>query len=99
MPKKNIKNILGLRYQFNPNERWQAIVFIKEILQHSTAPIIQDDIYILRKNDINKTGYGFAGTYWPLLGLQIKLSYEKCMRLPENEELFGDEVICSPQIR
>ena len=36
-------------------------------------------------------GYGAAGTYFILPGLQAKLSYEKAYRLPTIEEMFGDE--------
>ena len=36
-------------------------------------------------------GFGAAGTYFILPGLQAKLSYEKAYRLPTIEEMFGDE--------
>ena len=36
-------------------------------------------------------GYGAAGTYFVLPGLQAKLSYEKAYRLPTIEEMFGNE--------
>ena len=42
-------------------------------------------------NNVSSVGYGAAGTYFILSGLQAKLSYEKAYRLPTNEELFGDE--------
>ncbi len=40
---------------------------------------------------MNSIGYGAAGTYFILPGLQAKLSYEKAYRLPTIEEMFGDE--------
>lgn len=50
----------------------------------------QDDYEkISRKMDA--FGYGIAGTYFILPGLQVKLSYEKAYRLPTIEEMFGDE--------
>ena len=36
-------------------------------------------------------GYGAAATYFIVEELQAKLSYEKAVRLPTIEELFGDE--------
>ena len=46
---------------------------------------------MLLTNTTSSLGYGVAGTYFVLKGLQAKLSYERAFRLPTNEELFGDE--------
>ena len=46
---------------------------------------------MLLTNTTSSLGYGAAGTYFVLKGLQAKLSYERAFRLPTNEELFGDE--------
>ena len=47
--------------------------------------------YIRVDRRVSSAGYGAAGTYFILPGLQAKLSYEKAYRLPTIEEMFGDE--------
>lgn len=47
--------------------------------------------YVRTTRSVSSIGYGAAGTYFILPGLQAKLSYEKAYRLPTIEEMFGNE--------
>ena len=47
--------------------------------------------YVRTSRSVSSLGYGAAGTYFVLPGLQAKLSYEKAYRLPTIEEMFGNE--------
>ena len=94
IPKETRKNISGLSYRLMPSEHWNASVFGKYYNQYVAGPMAtttnQDDYErITRRTDV--FGYGIAGTYFILPGLQVKLSYEKAYRLPTIEEMFGDE--------
>lgn len=92
--KETRKNISGLSYRLMPSEKWNLSVFGKYYNQFVAGPIAtttnQDD-YVRITRDVNYMGYGAAGTYFILPGLQAKLSYEKAYRLPTIEEMFGDE--------
>lgn len=54
--------------------------------------------YIRTSRSTDSWGYGIAGTYFVVSGLQAKLSYEKACRLPTIEEMFGDEDLESGEI-
>lgn len=92
--KETRKNISGLSYRFMPSERWNASVFGKYYNQYVAGPIAttsnQDD-FVRTDRKVSSFGYGAAGTWFALPGLQLKLSYEKAYRLPTIEEMFGDE--------
>lgn len=92
MPKKSDKNIIGLSYQYIYNEKWTTMLFLKEYFQHNKSHRVYNDEYYIQSNNINKSGYGIASTYFFNPDFQIKASYEKSLRLPENDEMFGDEV-------
>ena len=69
-------------------------VFGKYYDQFVAGPIAtttNQDKYVRTTRSINSMGYGAAGTYFILSGLQVKVSYEKAYRLPTIEEMFGDE--------
>ncbi|KIO77411.1 energy transducer TonB [Pedobacter lusitanus] len=96
-PRKNIKNVLGFGYKFSPSEKWNTSLFTKYFFQQNKYSISYnpsgnwgDVAYLNQKNSFNKLGYGFASTYFLKPNLQIKGSYEKSYRLPDNDELFGD---------
>ncbi|MDD3038439.1 TonB-dependent receptor [Bacteroides sp.] len=93
--KQTRKNITGLSYRLMPSEHWNLSVFGKSYNQFNAGPVSAStsgtDNYVRLKNTVSSMGYGVAGTYFILSGLQAKLSYEKAYRLPTNEELFGDE--------
>lgn len=93
--KETRKNITGLSYRLMPSEHWNLSVFGKYYNQFNAGPVSAStsgtDNYVRLTNTVSYMGYGAAGTYFILPGLQAKLSYEKAYRLPTNEELFGDE--------
>ncbi|RLJ71995.1 outer membrane receptor protein involved in Fe transport [Pedobacter alluvionis] len=101
-PRENFKNILGLGYRYDMNERFNASVFLKNYNQSTTAfqsytspnaPWGTLPNYTKQKKSVNKSGYGAAASYFLNTGLQAKASYEKTYRLPENDELFGNPTI------
>lgn len=93
--KETRKLIGGLSYRLIPSDKWNISVFGKYYNQFNAGPASTSasgtDNYVRITNRTSTWGYGTAGTYFPLKGLQAKLSYEKAYRLPTNEELFGDE--------
>ncbi len=95
IPKVTHKNILGVSYRLMPSEKWNASIFAKYYSQFSAGPQSVSSgnttsYYRITKN-VNAFGYGAAGTYFIIPGLQAKLSYELAFRLPTTEEIFGDE--------
>ncbi|MDR0698868.1 MAG: TonB-dependent receptor plug domain-containing protein, partial [Tannerella sp.] len=93
MPKVSRKNVTGISYKFNYDNKWNVSAFGKHYLQQSKGPKATDDGrgYLLADESFSATGYGIAGTVFLLKDLQVKLSYEKAYRLPTDSELFGDE--------
>lgn len=95
------KNITGLSYRFMPNTKWNITTFGKYYGLEVSGPVPttsnQDD-YVKNERSMNCFGYGIAGTYFIIDGLQAKLSYEKAYRLPTTEEIFGDEDLESGDI-
>lgn len=95
IPKKTHKHITGLSYRFQPSDRWNITAFGKYYNQYNKGPVSTsvDGVgnYIEMSKNVNSLGYGVAGTYYLLEGLQAKLSYEKAYRLPNTDELFGDD--------
>lgn len=92
--KETTKHISGLSYRLMPNAHWNVSVFGKYYNQFTAGPIATStaqDEYVRTTNSIDALGYGVAGTYFILDGLQAKLSYEKANRLPTNDEMLGDE--------
>lgn len=95
IPKITRKNIGGLSYRVVASERWNATAFVKYYMQYNRGPVSRNadgvgDYVSLSKN-VSAWGYGAAGTYYIVKGLQAKLSYERALRLPTTDELFGDE--------
>lgn len=101
-PKITRKNILGLGYRFDLNSKFNATAFLKQYNQHVVSynaiqtydRALEKYVYDITVNkvDFSKAGYGFAATYFLFKDLQLKGSYEKAYRLPDNEELFGNAV-------
>ena len=94
IPKQTRKHITGLSYRLMPHERWNLSLFAKHYHQYVAGPMAEDETqssYIRTDRTVSSFGYGMAGTYFLLDGLQSKLSYEKAYRLPTIEEMFGDE--------
>jgi outer membrane cobalamin receptor len=98
MRRTNTKNILGFSYKFAPNERWNALAFLKYYEVNVVGPVnvsttLGHDVYEEQKRSFHTTGYGIALTYFFSKSLQLKTSFEKAYRLPSENELFGDEVL------
>lgn len=95
IPKVTRKNVTGASYRFMPSERWNVTAFGKYYNQFNRGPVSHstDGIgdYYNESRSVSAFGYGAAGTYFIIDGLQAKLSYEKAYRLPTTDELFGDE--------
>lgn len=92
--KETRKNITGLSYRLMPSEKWNISVFGKYYSLYVASPVAVDENssdFVRRTRSLDSWGYGAAGTYHILPGLQAKLSYEKAYRLPTIEEMFGDE--------
>lgn len=92
--KETRKNISGVSYRLMPSETWNLSVFGKYYNQFVAGPVATDanqNDYVRTTRSVSSIGYGAAGTYFILLGLQAKLSYEKAYRLPTIEEMFGNE--------
>jgi outer membrane cobalamin receptor len=88
------KNISGLQYRLMPTEKWNVSAFAKYYNQFVAGPVAtttNGEDYVRSTRSIDFWGYGAAGTYFILDGLQAKLSYEHACRLPSIEEMFGDE--------
>jgi outer membrane receptor protein involved in Fe transport len=95
MPKVSQKNVAGLSYKLNLENRWNVSVFGKHYLQYSKGPKdVSADTghsqYDVFSETFTAAGYGIAGTYF-WRDLQAKISYEKTRRLPTDSELFGNE--------
>jgi outer membrane receptor protein involved in Fe transport len=98
-PKKVNKNILGVGYKFDYNEKWNTSIFVKNYSQrnrfsqsYNPSGNWGDIAYKQLESKVNKQGYGLATTWFIIPKLQLKTSYEKSYRLPDTEELFGDMV-------
>ncbi|MDQ1089188.1 TonB-dependent receptor [Siphonobacter sp. SORGH_AS_1065] len=91
-PRRTDKHVIGLGYRFDKNERWNTAFFAKEYIQKSKMHTVLDGNYYVQSTLISKQGYGLASTYFLQPKLQLKGSYEKSYRLPENDELFGDVI-------
>ena len=95
IPKNTIKNIAGLSYRIELSRRWNLSIFGKYYSQYCEGPVStsSDGVgsYVNTVSRVSTFGYGAAGTWFVVKGLQFKLSYEKAFRLPTVDELFGDE--------
>jgi hypothetical protein len=95
-PRKSQRNVLGLGYKFDYNEKWTTSLFLKEYFlktkytQSYNPSGNAGDIAYQEYND-NRTnlGYGAATSYYLRQNLQIKASFEKTYRLPTPDEIFG----------
>ncbi len=94
IPKVTSKNIVGMSYRYMPNTKLNLTVFGKHYNQYVSGPIATSsaqDNYERTSRSVNYWGYGAAGTFFMPLGFQLKMSYEKALRMPTIEEMFGDE--------
>ena len=95
IPKVTRKNITGLSWRVMPSGRWNATLFGKYYRQYNRGPVSQssDGVgdWVEMERTVSAWGFGAAGTWHIAEGLQVKLSYERALRLPTTDELFGDE--------
>ncbi|MGN0049230.1 MAG: TonB-dependent receptor domain-containing protein [Bacteroides sp.] len=92
--KRTRKNITGLSYRLMPTDKWNLSLFGKYYNQYVAGPVATteaQEAFVRSTRNIDFWGYGAAGTWFLLPGVQAKLSYEKACRLPTIEEMFGDE--------
>ncbi|TKC06012.1 TonB-dependent receptor [Pedobacter frigoris] len=83
-PKKMDKNVLGLGYSYNVDNKWSLNIFGKHILLRSVVNGENN------KESNYKIGYGTALAYYVKPDLQIRGSYELANRIPEANEVFGN---------
>ncbi len=83
-PRKTQKNVLGLGYTYNIEDKWTVSLFGKYFTQFNLISNSNAG------SNISNTGYGIAGTYFFTPNLQLKTSYELSNKMPEPTELFGD---------
>jgi outer membrane receptor protein involved in Fe transport len=74
---------------------WTTTLFAK---LYRTTPVYRTYDYdesreIVNRADETFPGYGLATTVFALPGLQAKFSYERAVRVPDPDELFGDAVL------
>lgn len=97
-PRKTTKNVIGLGYKLDYNDAWSTSFFVKEFHQKSSFFETQTGSggwgtteYIPVHKNHDAWGYGLASTLFITEQIQLKTSYEKSIRMPGNEELFGNE--------
>ncbi len=98
-PQKTLKNVTGLSYKYDFSKKWTATVFGKMLHQNAHTTMESNNttasgetVYIDQYNNTSNYGYGVATSYYILPQFQAKFSFEKSNRLPENYELFGDNI-------
>lgn len=98
-PRKSQKNITGLSYQLNWEEKASISAFTKIYNQtnyftmsYNPSGEYGDVAYRNQKENFTYPGFGITGSYFVTGNIQAKASFEKSYRLPEPEELFGDMV-------
>lgn len=96
-PRKTQKNILGLGYKFDYNEKWSTSVFLKDYnlktnysRSYNPSGNAGDIAYQKFNDNSSNLGYGFASSYYLRQNFQVKGSFEKSYRLPSSRELFGN---------
>ena len=91
-PTKSRKNIAGLSYRLMPSEKWNLSVFGKHYNSYSEGTVQLSDNNVGSDTRVSQSvssfGYGAAGTYFLGKAIQLKLSYEKALRMPSTQELF-----------
>lgn len=97
MRRVNRKNILGFSYKYMPISAWNILGFVKHYNTTVKGPVnistTTTDQFVEKTKRSSITGYGGATTYHISPSLQVKASYEIAYRLPNERELFGDEVL------
>ncbi len=91
------KNIYSLSYELKAfEEKFKLNAFGKYYQQtvKNTQPVFNDDntevIDEVYESNVDYTGYGFAASYILIPTITILTSAEKAIRLPSENEVFGD---------
>ncbi|WP_400262253.1 TonB-dependent receptor [Sphingobacterium sp. SG20118] len=93
LPRKTTKNITGIGYRTSMSNHWDTNIFLKNYNQNGKYfNELEKEVYENVEIAINKIGYGLATSYFLNPDIQLKASYEKAYRLPDNTELFGDAI-------
>lgn len=98
-PRKTTKNITGLSYQLNWEDKASVSAFAKVYNQtnyfamaYNPSGEYGDVAYRNERETFAYPGFGVTGSYFLTGNIQAKASFEKSYRLPEPEEMFGDQV-------
>ncbi|UZD22880.1 TonB-dependent receptor [Algoriphagus halophytocola] len=98
-PRKSQKNITGLSYQLNWEEKASISAFSKIYnqtnyftLSYNPSGEYGDVAYRNERENFTYPGFGLTASYFITGNILAKASFEKSYRLPEPEELFGDMV-------
>ena len=98
-PRKSQKNITGLSYQLDWEDKGSVSAFTKIYnqtnyftLSYNPSGVYGDVAYRKEKENFIYPGFGLTGSYFITGNIQAKASFEKSYRLPQPEELFGDMV-------
>ncbi|WP_166670742.1 TonB-dependent receptor [Olivibacter sp. XZL3] len=97
MARHSVSNVMGLEYRYTYKRKWNTNIFAKHYLNSVVGPNEMTDsdgstVTYRHTQNASQLGYGIASTYF-LRDLQLKASVEKAYRLPNDRELFGDEVL------
>lgn len=100
-PKSLNKQVLGLAYKFDPNEKWSTTLFGKFYFLKARTSKEYDFALDTQRVDAfeaikENIGYGLATSYFLLPELQLKASYEHAYRMPWATEIFGDGLFIQP---
>ncbi|WP_051293343.1 TonB-dependent receptor [Olivibacter sitiensis] len=99
MVRRSTSNVMGLEYRYTYQRKWNTNVFVKHYLNSVAGPNEMTDpanssqtITYRHTQNASKVGYGIASTYF-FRDFQLKASAERAYRLPNDRELFGDEIL------
>ncbi|MBC7000640.1 TonB-dependent receptor [Cytophaga sp. FL35] len=90
------KNIFSLSYELNAFEnKFKLNAFGKQYLQKviNNQPVFNDDNEVVDEvyeSSTDFTGFGFASSYILIPEVTLLLSAERAIRLPSENEVFGD---------
>ncbi len=93
--------VTGMEWEVNAwNDRIQNIAFAKNYLFHASyEDVLPGNLFVPLTRNSNTVGGGDALRIRPLPWLYLKASYEYATRLPSAEELFGNGVLISPNLK
>jgi len=94
VPRVVYKHVLGGSYQYRYSEHWNSSLLLKRYSQFTNSVVDTDPGNVTRNEEVAgtlaATGYGLTTTYL-YAGWQVKGSYERALRLPTSNELFGNQ--------